>query len=162
MAYDEETAQRVRAAFAGQRDITTKVMMGGLVFMVKGAMCCSVSGRGGLLVRVDPQARERMLGEAHVQPADMGRRIMTGFVRVAADGYRTDAALKRWVERGLDGIAAQADKPSRRKPSNKKAASSKKTSGTTSMGKTATRATKARAQPRKAAASVRKAGARRA
>jgi hypothetical protein len=36
----------------------------------------------------------------------MGKRMMTGFVRVAPEGYRTDAALKKWVERGIAFAAA--------------------------------------------------------
>ena len=56
MAYDEATAERVRKLLSGRRDVAEKKMMGGLCFMVKGAMCCSVSGQGGLLVRVGPAA----------------------------------------------------------------------------------------------------------
>jgi TfoX/Sxy family transcriptional regulator of competence genes len=113
MAYDEQTAERVRKVFSGRRDVVEKKMMGGLCFMVKGAMCCSVSGRGGLLVRVGAQAHEQTLREPHVKPMEMRGRTMTGFVRVAPDGYRTDAALKKWVERGLDFIATRPATPSR-------------------------------------------------
>ena len=56
MAYDEETAARVRKVLSGRRDVVEKKMMGGLSFMVDGAMFCSVSGRGGLLVRVGAEA----------------------------------------------------------------------------------------------------------
>jgi hypothetical protein len=35
-------------------------------------MCCSVSGRGGLLIRVGADARERILREPHVCPMEMG------------------------------------------------------------------------------------------
>ena len=111
MAYDEETAERVRRILSGRRDVVEKRMMGGVCFMVKGAMCCSVSGRGGLMVRVGPDAHEQTLRELHVTPMEMRGRIMTGFVRVAPDGYRTDAALKKWVERGLDYIATRPAKP---------------------------------------------------
>jgi len=31
----------------------------------------------------------------------MGGRIMTGFVRVAPEGYRTGAGLRTWGERGV-------------------------------------------------------------
>ena len=79
MAYDENTAERVRRVLAGRRDIVEKKLMGGLSFMASDVMCCSVSGRGGLLVRVRPDTRERWLGEAHAQPADIGGRRMTGF-----------------------------------------------------------------------------------
>lgn len=110
MAYDEQTADRVRKVLSGRRDVAEKKLMGGLCFMVGGSMCCSVSGRGGLLVRVDPQARAPMLDEPHVQPMEMRGRIMTGFVRIAPEGYRTPAALAKWIERGI--AAAQLKKAS--------------------------------------------------
>ena len=105
MAYDENTAERVRRVLAGRRDIVEKKLMGGLSFMASDVMCCSVSGRGGLLVRVRPDTRERWLGEAHAQPADIGGRRMTGFIRVSPEGYQTDAGLKKWVKRGLAAAA---------------------------------------------------------
>jgi TfoX/Sxy family transcriptional regulator of competence genes len=105
MAYDEETAGRVRKLLSRRQGVTEKKMMGGLCFMVKGRMCCSVSGRGGLLVRVGAAAHQSMLGEPHVLPMEMGKRMMTGFVRVAPEGYQTEAALKTWLKRGLDVVA---------------------------------------------------------
>jgi hypothetical protein len=119
MAYDELTAERVRKIFSGRRDVVGKKMMGGLCFMVRGALCCSVSGRGGLMVRVGPQAHEQTLREPHVTAVDMRGRVMTGFVRVAPNGYRTDPALKKWVERGLDYIATR---PANAPRGNKRAA----------------------------------------
>ena len=119
MAYDEQTAERVRKALSGRRDVTAKKMMGGLAFMVKGGMCCSVSGRGGLLIRVG--ADEGVFGEPHVRRVKMGARTMSGFARVDPEGYATDAALKRWIQRGLDTVASlPADKA--RKPAAGKAA----------------------------------------
>ena len=47
MAYDEKTAERVRKVLSGRREVVEKKLMGGLCFMVKGGMCCSVSGRAG-------------------------------------------------------------------------------------------------------------------
>jgi TfoX/Sxy family transcriptional regulator of competence genes len=115
MAYDEKTADKVRAVLSGRRDVVEKKMMGGLAFMVNGVMCCSVSGRGGLLIRVGADAHGQMLREPHAAPADMGGRMMMGFVRVAAEGYRTEASLKKWVARGIDGAAERATKPLRTK-----------------------------------------------
>ena len=118
MACDEQTAERVRRALAGRRDVTTKKMMGGLAFMVTGNMCCSVSGRGGLLVRVG--ADEAAFGEPHVERVKMGARTMSGFARVQPDGYATDAALKRWIARGLDAVASLPAEKSRKPASGKK------------------------------------------
>ena len=120
MAYDEATAERVRRALARRKGIVEKPLMGGLAFMADDVMCCSVSGQGGLLVRVDPETREALLREEHAQAADMRGRQMTGFIRVQPKGYRTEAALKKWVGRGLTAAAAKpAAKP-------KKAAAPKK------------------------------------
>jgi hypothetical protein len=35
----------------------------------------------------------------------MGRRVMTGFIRVSPEGYRTDTALKKWIARGVAFVA---------------------------------------------------------
>ena len=63
MSHCRETysAERVRGMLSGRRDVAKKNMMGGLFFMVKGGMWRSVSGRGGLLVRIDPENQERLL-----------------------------------------------------------------------------------------------------
>ena len=118
MAYDEQTAERMRKLLSGQPDVVEKKMMGGLCFMVNGNMCCTVSARGGILVRVGAEGYERALTQPHAQPMEMRGRAAVGFVRVMPDGYRTDAALKKWVQRGLDFVATLPAKAGRssRKP----------------------------------------------
>ena len=127
MAYDEKTAERVRKILAGRRDVTEKKMMGGLAFMTPAGMCCSVSGRGGLLIRAGADGAA-LLAEPHVQAADIAGRKMTTFVRVMADGYRTDAALKKWIAHSLRAVAAKPAKPAGRKA--KSATKGKTKSGT--------------------------------
>jgi hypothetical protein len=105
MAYDEATAGRLRKLLSARSDVVERQLMGGLCFMVGGHMCCSVSGRGGLLVRVGPDAHQSMLSEPHAGPMEMRGRIMRGFVRVAPDGYRTEAGLKKWLTRAVDFVA---------------------------------------------------------
>jgi hypothetical protein len=46
MAYDERLAARVRRVLAGRKALVEKKMMGGLCFMLKGGMCCAVTGAG--------------------------------------------------------------------------------------------------------------------
>jgi TfoX/Sxy family transcriptional regulator of competence genes len=99
MAYDEKTAERVRKLLSGRRDVVAKKMMG---------------GRGGLLVRVG-EAYDEALREPHAAAVEMRGRVMGGFVRVAPEGYRTEAALKKWVERGVTAAAARPPKAERGK-----------------------------------------------
>ncbi len=115
MAYDETLAERIRHLLADRADTHEKKMMGGVVFMVKGGMCCTASGRGGMLVRVEPEAQPRLIAEPHVKPMVMGGRKVTSFVRVMPEGYGSHAALKKWVRRGLGAVAALKTKPTRRK-----------------------------------------------
>jgi TfoX/Sxy family transcriptional regulator of competence genes len=120
MAYDEMTAERVRKILCLRHDVVERKMMGSLCFMVSGHMCCTVSGRGGMLIRIEKAAQERIFAQPHVRPMEMGARIMQGFVRVDPEGYRTESALRKWVGRGLDAVAVLPAKPmrkTRRKPS---------------------------------------------
>ncbi len=114
MAYDEQTAERVRHLLAERHDVHEKKMMGGLVFMARGGMCCIVSGRGGMLIRVDPEAQPRLIAHPHVRPIVMAGRPVKTFIRVMPQGYRTHAALKKWVQRGLDAVAALPPKAAKR------------------------------------------------
>jgi TfoX/Sxy family transcriptional regulator of competence genes len=146
MAYDEETAARVRKLLAGQRHVAEKKMMGGLCFMVDNTMCCTVSGRGGMLIRVGSEAHARMLEEPHTSPMEMRGRIMSGFVRVAPEGYRSDAELKRWVKRGLDFVVSipRESKPKNAAP--RKAADKTKAKATTKAKPTAKAAPRGQAR----------------
>ena len=56
MAYDAEVAERIRTMLSGRSDMREQKMFGGLCFMMRGHMCLAASGRGGLLVRVGPDA----------------------------------------------------------------------------------------------------------
>ena len=105
MAYDEATAERLRKLLSARPDVVEKKLMGGLCIMVGGHMCCVVSHRGGLLVRVRPDTFQAMLREPHTASVEMRGRPMTGFLHVSPEGYRTDAGLKKWVTRGVDFVA---------------------------------------------------------
>jgi TfoX-like protein len=109
MGYDEQTAERVRRSLRG-RTVVEKRMVGGLSFILDGSMCCGVTGNR-LMVRVGPEALERTLGMPHVQPMKLGGRRLTGFVLIDPAGYRTDAALNAWVQRGIDFVATLPAKP---------------------------------------------------
>ena len=105
MAYDEAVAGRIRKLLSGRTDVHEQKLMGGLCFMLRGNMCCAVSGRGGLLIRVGPDASPTVFSEPHAAPVEMRGRIMTGYVRVAPAGYETAAGLKKWVTRAVDFVA---------------------------------------------------------
>ena len=114
MAYDEAAAKRLRKLLSARSDVVEKQLMGGLCFMVGGHMCCAVSGRGGLLVRVGPDAYPSMLREPHAVEVEMRGRPMTGYVRVAPEGYASGAGLKKWVTRGVDFVTTLPKRTARK------------------------------------------------
>lgn len=99
MAYDEKVADRIRKLL-GTHEVVERKMMGRLAFMVRGAMACTI-GDDDLLVHVSPGDREALITQPNVSPMTMGKRTMSGFVRVAPAAYTTDAALKTWLDIGL-------------------------------------------------------------
>ena len=105
MAYDEDLAQRVREQLALEDAVTEKGMFGGLAFLVRGNMAVAASGRGGLLVRVDPAATDALVAQPHVDRMQMGGRAMDGWVTVAGDALESEEELAGWVSRGLEYVA---------------------------------------------------------
>ena len=104
MAYDEELAERVRRALAGRKGLSEKKMFGGIAYMLRGNMCCGIV-KDQLMVRVGPERHAEALAQPHARPMDFTGRPMRGMVYVTPEGCRTDEALKRWVEQGLNFAA---------------------------------------------------------
>ena len=96
-----QLADRVRELVLGERGLSEKRMFGGLAFLVDGTMAVSVSGEGGLLVRVDPGADEPDERAALARPFEMGGRRMSGWRHVDGEVLATDDDLRWWVGRGI-------------------------------------------------------------
>ncbi len=63
-------------------------------------MACGVNNED-LIVRVGPGKYREALTAKHAREFDMTGRPMTGWVVVKPDGYRSDEALRHWVEQGV-------------------------------------------------------------
>lgn len=103
MAYDREMNQRIREALSEleAEGITETSLMGGLMFMHNGNMLCGMDRKHGLMVRVGKDQHEKVMKLKHARPMDITGLPMKGFIFVDAEGYKTTAALKRWLTRGL-------------------------------------------------------------
>jgi TfoX/Sxy family transcriptional regulator of competence genes len=102
MAYDEDLANRIRELVSMEPGLSEKRMFGGLAFLIDGNMSVSVSGQGGLLLRVDPAETAALLRSEHTRPFEMRGRVMQGWLRIDAAGVRNKRELKRWVARGVN------------------------------------------------------------
>jgi hypothetical protein len=90
----------VRRLFADRHDVTEGRMVGGVSFTVDGRLACGVTG-GGLAVRVGRDGVAAALTAPHVSPMTMGGKPLAAYVLVAPEGCTDEAALRRWIDRGL-------------------------------------------------------------
>ena len=97
MAYDEHLAERVRQILERRRGISEKKMFGGLAFLVRGNMCCGLTG-DELMVRVGPDAYAAALQRRHARAMDFTGRAVNGYAYVSRDGVRPAPALRSWVD----------------------------------------------------------------
>ena len=104
MAYDVELADRIRAVVQAEPGLTEKRMFGGLAFLVAGHMAVTASGKGGLLLRVDPARTEDLLADGRAGRFVMRGREMDGWLRVDVDAQTPDDELNRWVRLGVDYV----------------------------------------------------------
>lgn len=105
MAFDENTAKRVRDLLSEECTSDEKRMFGGLAFMVKGHMCCGVIGQD-LVVRVGPNQHEHALSQPHARVMDFTGRPMKGFIYVSPPGYSSKVNLRNWIKRGLRFVSS--------------------------------------------------------
>ena len=106
MAYDEDLADRIRAAVQDHDGITERAMFGGLAFLLNGNMAVSASSKGGLMLRVDPSETDALVTEDGVNHFEMRGRPMNGWVRVDPSVLGSDEQLQHWVDVGLTYAAS--------------------------------------------------------
>ena len=101
MAYDEGLADRIRGLVAAEKGLTERKMFGGLAFLIDGNMAVAASGQGGILVRVEPAASDKLVSSTKAHPMVMRGRAMDGWLRVDPEHVREKRQLATWVERGV-------------------------------------------------------------
>jgi hypothetical protein len=101
VAYDEDLANRIRELIADEEGVSEKKMFGGLAFLIQGHMSVSASGRGGLLLRCDPEETDSLIQNPHAARFEMRGRELDGWLRIEPEGIRTKRALEKWVRRSV-------------------------------------------------------------
>lgn len=109
VAHDEALAARIRALLADQAGTAERRMFGGLAFLLGGHMAVAVSGRGGLMVRVDPRRASELLTRPRSSRMVMGGRETDGWLRVIGEPDPDDLdgpELADWVAEGVACVRA--------------------------------------------------------
>lgn len=114
MAYDQELAERVRAALGPVKGVTEIRMFGGLCFTVNGNMAVGVL-KDDVLVRMSPGDGRKALKEPATRPMDFTGKVMDGFLFVGPAGTANARSLKKWVGRGVSFASSLPPKKAKAK-----------------------------------------------
>lgn len=121
LTYSRPQADRVRGVLAGRSGLREKEMFGGIAFLLEGNMRVGVY-RDDLIVRVEPSQTNALLREPGAKPFNLsGRGGMDGWLLVVPPGYRSEAALRDWVARGV-AYASSLPKKGAKKPKSRRKA----------------------------------------
>jgi len=110
MAYDEDLADRIREATQDVDGLSEKRMFGGLAFLVNGNMAVAASGKGDLLLRIDPARSDELVDDAGVRRMEMRGKEMDGWLRISLETVEDDADLRTWVSTGVEYAGSLAPK----------------------------------------------------
>jgi hypothetical protein len=108
MAYNEETADRIRAILSDlTNQVTEKKMFSGICFMVDEKMCCAThtdkkTNEELLLCRIGEAAYETAIERDECIPMAFTGKPMKGYLYVLESGFRQDADLTYWLKLCLD------------------------------------------------------------
>ena len=78
-------------------------MFGGLAFLLRGNMCCGVTGRE-IILRLAPERAAEALQQPIMRPFDMTGRPMKGWVLLVA--VDDEDLVREWVQESWDFAAA--------------------------------------------------------
>ena len=106
MAFSEYQADRIRKRLS-RVQFSEKKMMGGLIFMVRDAMCVGIDfdkvrNEDRLMVRVAKLDYEKLLNEKGSRKMDFTGKVMRGFLFIEASGFDLETDLDFWIEKALN------------------------------------------------------------
>ncbi|MCV9388233.1 TfoX/Sxy family protein [Reichenbachiella ulvae] len=101
MAYNEETAARIRQHLQPYGDIITeKKMFGGLSFLYKGKMSVGIV-KEDLCVRVLSPGDQEELKKPAVRPMDFTGKPMKEMIFVSPAGFQSESDLAYYINLGI-------------------------------------------------------------
>jgi hypothetical protein len=106
MAYSEYQADRIRARLNGIK-YDEKKMMGGVIFMIREAMCIGLDfdkklNEDRLMVRVGKLNYETLINHKGSTKMDFTGKVMRGFLFVNLSGFDLEEDLDFWISKALE------------------------------------------------------------
>jgi hypothetical protein len=100
MAYNEEIESRIKKIVSRWQNTDAKKMFGGVCHLLNGNMFCGVY-KDYLILRLGEEGAKSASVRPFVRPFDITGRPMKGWVMVAGEGFKTDDALRDWLNKAV-------------------------------------------------------------
>lgn len=79
-------------------------MFGGFGYLLAGNMCFGIH-KDTLIIRVGPEAANRLIAEDHIRPMDLTGRVMKGWATVEPEAMEDDADLTRFCQEAIGFVS---------------------------------------------------------
>ncbi len=101
MAYDDQTADRVRKILKRRKGITERKMFGGIAFMLNGHMACGVNQKDLVLRLGEERTAKALSEEPYTREMDFTGKVLKSMVYVSPAGFDSDEKLRAWVDQAI-------------------------------------------------------------
>ena len=112
MAYDPVLADRIAAELAGEPDVTTRKMFGGIAWLCAGHMAVGLVGED-LMLRLGEDGAAIALQAPGVRPMDFTGKPLRSMVYVGPEATGSRRELRDWIGRALRVARAMPPKAAR-------------------------------------------------
>jgi len=96
MSYNTKLEEKIDAAARRWQNLEKKKMFGGVCYLLKGNMCFGI-WKDFLIVRMDRDQGEQYLKNPNVLPFNITGKPMAGWIMVKEAGWKSKAALEKWM-----------------------------------------------------------------
>jgi len=116
--YNTKLETAIDSAVKRWKDVDKKKMFGGVCWLLRGNMCFGI-WKDSLIVRMDRGVAEKSLTGRNVKPFDITGRSMAGWVMVEEAGWKSPAALSKWMKIGKEFALSLPEKKGMKKAKRK-------------------------------------------
>ncbi len=109
MSYNMKLEEKIDASAKRWHDLEKKKMFGGVGYLLGRNMCFGI-WKDFLIVRMDKEEGEQSLKNANVKPFDITGKPMAGWIMVKEAGWKSKAALEKWMGIGKKYALSLPDK----------------------------------------------------
>ena len=119
MAYNQKLEEMIDTASCRWKHVEKKKMFGGVGYLLKGNMAFGIL-EDFLIVRMEKDLASTSLQARNIKPFDVTGKPLSGWIMVEEAGWKAQASLAKWLEKGKQFALSLPEKKKEVKAKKKK------------------------------------------